>query len=70
MACMGKSLTQLPASVVPPAVFDSKDFISTTAGNRVSRDSILCGTQNVKLHGKVDSFPPATHFKTLFVDSC
>ena len=32
--------------------YDSKDYISTSSGNTVSRKSILCGTQNIHLHGK------------------
>jgi hypothetical protein len=28
-------------------------FIETTTGNRVSRKAILCGSQNVRINGKV-----------------
>ena len=32
--------------------FNAKDYMSTSSGNIVSRGSILCGTQNIHLHGK------------------
>ena len=32
--------------------FNAKDYISTNSGNTVSRKSVLCGTQNIHLHGK------------------
>ena len=32
--------------------YPAKEYIETQAGNKVSRDSVLCGPQNVVLNGK------------------
>jgi len=38
----------------PPAhYYEKSEFIETHTGNRVGRKSILCGSQNIRLHGKV-----------------
>eukprot|EP01118_Nematostelium_gracile_P007915 TRINITY_DN2599_c0_g1_i1.p1 TRINITY_DN2599_c0_g1~~TRINITY_DN2599_c0_g1_i1.p1 ORF type:complete len:189 (-),score=28.95 TRINITY_DN2599_c0_g1_i1:12-578(-) len=37
----------------PPAIFYTKEeYIETLTGNRVSRKSVLCGSQNIRLLGK------------------
>ena len=36
----------------PQVLFESKDYICTSSGNNVSRNSVLCGTSNIHLHGK------------------
>lgn len=33
--------------------YNKEDYIETLTGNRVSRKSILCGSQNIRLAGKV-----------------
>jgi len=35
-----------------PVEYDSNNYMSTSTGNHVSRKSILCGPQNIHLHGK------------------
>ncbi|XP_076302510.1 dynactin subunit 5-like [Lasioglossum baleicum] len=38
----------------PPDVYHSKtEYVETASGNKVSRHTILCGSQNIVLHGKV-----------------
>jgi hypothetical protein len=34
-------------------LYNKEDYIETLTGNRVSRKSILCGSQNIRLAGKV-----------------
>jgi hypothetical protein len=36
-----------------PLEYNKNDFIETLTGNRVSKKSILCGSQNIRLSGKV-----------------
>lgn len=33
--------------------YDAADYIETASGNKVCRKSVLCGSQNIMLHGKV-----------------
>ena len=33
--------------------YDKAEFIETSSGNKVSRKSVLCGSQNIHLNGKV-----------------
>ncbi|XP_034949357.1 dynactin subunit 5 [Chelonus insularis] len=33
--------------------YNKTEYIETTSGNRVSRQTVLCGSQNIVLHGKV-----------------
>lgn len=33
--------------------YNKDDYIETLTGNRVSRKSVLCGSQNIRLAGKV-----------------
>lgn len=33
--------------------YDQATFIETASGNKVCRKSVLCGSQNIMLHGKV-----------------
>ena len=37
---------------LPDTFYNHSDYIETTAGNKVSRQSILCGSQNIVLNGK------------------
>ena len=37
---------------LPDTFYSHSDYIETTAGNKVSRQSILCGSQNIVLNGK------------------
>jgi len=44
----------------PPAhYYEKSEFIETHTGNRVGRKSILCGSQNIRLHGKTIVMPGA-----------
>jgi hypothetical protein len=36
-----------------PVLYDKAEFIETSSGNKVSRKSVLCGSQNIHLNGKV-----------------
>ncbi len=36
-----------------PLEYNKNDYIETLTGNRVSKKSILCGSQNIRLSGKV-----------------
>ncbi|CAK0844208.1 unnamed protein product [Prorocentrum cordatum] len=36
----------------PPVYYNKADYIQTASGNKVSRQSILCGSQNISLAGK------------------
>ncbi|CAG5073260.1 Similar to DCTN5: Dynactin subunit 5 (Pongo abelii) [Cotesia congregata] len=33
--------------------YDRAEYIETASGNKVSRQTVLCGSQNIVLHGKV-----------------
>jgi len=35
-----------------PIYYTKEDYIETLTGNRVSRKSVLCGSQNIRLYGK------------------
>jgi dynactin-5 len=37
---------------LPTVLFDAAAYICTSSGNNVSRQSVLCGTSNIHLHGK------------------
>lgn len=44
----------VPAPTEPPVqYYDKSEFIETHTGNKVGRKSVLCGSQNIRLHGKV-----------------
>mmetsp|Transcript_20923 Transcript_20923/g.65406 ORF Transcript_20923/g.65406 Transcript_20923/m.65406 type:complete len:209 (+) Transcript_20923:103-729(+) len=36
----------------PPTYYSKADYIQTASGNKVSRQSVLCGSQNISLAGK------------------
>lgn len=36
--------------------YNKEDYIETSSGNKVNRKSFLCGSQNIRLAGKVKSF--------------
>merc|ERR1712125_27412 len=36
----------------PPVYYNKADYIQTASGNKVSRQSVLCGSQNISLAGK------------------
>ncbi|RQX72757.1 putative dynactin p25, partial [Toxoplasma gondii CAST] len=42
----------LTASLKPPVVHPRSDFITTASGNRVGRDTLLFGSQNITLAGR------------------
>jgi hypothetical protein len=45
---------KMEATSEPPAqYYEKSEFIETHTGNKVGRKSILCGSQNIRLHGKV-----------------
>ncbi|XP_012270314.1 dynactin subunit 5 isoform X2 [Orussus abietinus] len=38
----------------PPDIYYNKaEYVETASGNKVSRQTVLCGSQNIVLHGKV-----------------
>ena len=37
---------------LPEIPFKKSEYIETASGNRVSRQSVLCGSQNIILNGK------------------
>ena len=37
---------------LPDIPFNKAEYIETASGNRVSRASVLCGSQNIILNGK------------------
>ena len=37
---------------LPDISFKKAEYIETASGNRVSRQSVLCGSQNIVLNGK------------------
>lgn len=39
-----------------PIYYDKADYIETVTGNKVSRKSVLCGSMNIRLHGKVSEY--------------
>jgi len=41
-----------PAMELPNIPFSKSEYIETASGNRVSRQSVLCGSQNIILNGK------------------
>jgi len=44
---------ELLQGIEPSPIYYSKDdYIETLTGNRVSRKSVLCGSQNIRLYGK------------------
>ena len=34
-------------------IYEPNEYIETASGNKVCRKSVLCGSQNIMLHGKV-----------------
>ncbi|KEP65992.1 UNVERIFIED_CONTAM: dynactin p25, putative [Hammondia hammondi] len=42
----------LTASLKPPVLYSRSDFIMTASGNRVGRDTLLFGSQNITLAGR------------------
>ncbi|KAL6050313.1 Dynactin subunit 5 [Balamuthia mandrillaris] len=42
-----------------PVFYKKSEFIETLTGNKVSRKSGLCGSQNIRLHGKTIVMPDA-----------
>ena len=43
--------------------YKGADYIETASGNKVCRKSVLCGSQNIMLNGKVISSFFFAHFK-------
>eukprot|EP01112_Ceratiomyxa_fruticulosa_P000637 TRINITY_DN1057_c0_g1_i2.p1 TRINITY_DN1057_c0_g1~~TRINITY_DN1057_c0_g1_i2.p1 ORF type:complete len:184 (+),score=14.26 TRINITY_DN1057_c0_g1_i2:273-824(+) len=43
----------------PPMYYEKGDYIETLTGNKVSRKSVLCGSMNIRLHGKTIIKPGA-----------
>ena len=37
---------------LPDVYYSKSEYIETASGNKVSRNSILCGSQNIVLNGK------------------
>lgn len=33
--------------------YNKDEYVETASGNKVSRQTVLCGSQNIVLHGKV-----------------
>ncbi|XP_031623219.1 dynactin subunit 5 [Contarinia nasturtii] len=38
---------------IVPMTYDKEEYIETASGNKVSRKTVLCGSQNIVLNGKV-----------------
>ncbi len=45
-------LRAFPKMELPEIPFNKAEYIETASGNRVSRQSVLCGSQNIILNGK------------------
>ena len=46
------SLSRKSTMELPDVHFNKSEYIETASGNRVSRASVLCGSQNIILNGK------------------
>ena len=47
-----KILSEADKMELPDIPFNKAEYIETASGNRVSRASVLCGSQNIILNGK------------------
>lgn len=52
MAAPQVDLSQALDLEEPPIYYNKADYIQTASGNKVSRHSVLCGSQNISLAGK------------------
>ena len=48
------NLTQSTIMEVPDMFYNQADYIETASGNKVCRKSVLCGSQNIMILGKVN----------------
>jgi hypothetical protein len=58
---------------LPDISFKKAEYIETASGNRVSRQSVLCGSQNIVLNGKnIVQFSQRSSGQTLYykLQSC
>ncbi|XP_077684394.1 dynactin subunit 5 isoform X1 [Eretmochelys imbricata] len=59
-------------------LYNKSEYIETASGNKVSRQSVLCGSQNIVLNGKFPSFLSCSFlsllwilaFKTIVMNDC
>ena len=47
-----KLLDKIKEMELPDVYYSKSEYIETASGNKVSRNSILCGSQNIVLNGK------------------
>lgn len=52
---------------LPDMFYNQAEYIETASGNKVCRKSVLCGSQNIVLHGKVSYQVNAIFFLCQFI---